>query len=340
MAEARYCSSCGGEVVAIVKPPSPRDAAPSKPVGAAEPRAGDAIRTVRTVMTAVGGLENVLMEPFVKSGGRKGKVGIRRVKARTQEAAEELRGLIESGEEVELLIAATLARPGRKGSGMLCITDRRMLLLEHGREPQAWDLDAITSPTMQASGLMSFQVGGKPFRLSKLTPATKADRVLSLLRRAPDASSSQLLGVNGKARVTVHWMSEEAPDAARVRIEGDFLGYAAAILDRELPGALQQIAKPDGGSWTVDVEGGRELPGHSYMAEPGRITITAQRLSETFDVRELRRCVQGCMNAAVEEGERRAASDKTRARRFPFRTRRPQQSLGPDASSARLDRLG
>ena len=204
---------------------------------------------------------------------------------------------------------------------MLCITDRRMLLLEHGREPQAWDLDAITSPTMQASGLMrkpepSFQVDGKPFRLSKLTPAAEADRVLSLLQRAPDASSSQLLGVNGKARVTVQWMGEEAPDAARVQIEGDFLGYAAAILDRELPGALQQIAKPDGGPWTVDVEGGRELPDHSYIAEPGRITITAQRLSETFDARELRRCVQGCVDAAVEEGERRAAEDETRARRF------------------------
>ncbi len=271
-------------------------------------------------MAAVGGLENVLMEPFVKSGGRKGRVGIRRVKARTQEAAEELRGLIESGEDVELLVAATLARPGRKGSGMLCITDRRMLLLEHGREPQAWDLDAITSPTMQASGLMSFQVGGRPFRLSKLTPATEAYRALSLLRGAPDASGSQVVSVNGKTRVTVHWMSGEEPDAARVRIEGDFLGHAAAILDRELPGALQQIAKPGGGSWTVDVEGGREPPGDGYMAEPGRITITAQQLSETFDVRELRRCVQGCMNAAVEEGERRAAEDKTRARRFLFRT--------------------
>jgi hypothetical protein len=258
------------------------------------------------------------MEPFVKPDGRVGKVGSR-VKARMHEVAEQLRGLIDAGEQVELLGVARLVQFGRKGSGTLCITDRRALFLEHGREPQAWDLDAITNPTIAASRLarkpaLSFQVDGQPFRLSKLTPAAEADRALSLLQRAPEVSSPQLLGANGRARVTVKRIGEEAPHAARVQIEGDFVGYAAAILDRELPAALQRIAKPDGGSWTVDVESGL-LPDNGHKAQPGRITITAERLSETFDARELGWCVQGCVDAAVEEGERRAAEDAAGARR-------------------------
>jgi hypothetical protein len=288
-------------------------------VASSEPRAADAIRTLRTVMTAVGRLEDVLMEPLAKTGRRMSRVGSR-VKARMHEVAEQLRGLIDPGELVELLVAATLVQPVRRGPGMLCITDRRVLLLEHGREPQAWGLDTITSPTIRASRLMrqpalSFQVDGKAFRLSKLTPAAEADRALSLLQRAPDASSSQLLGTNGKARVTVKRIGETAPHAARVEIEGDFKGYAAAILERDLPDALQRIAKPDGGAWTVDVEAGRELRGNGHKTRPARITITAQRLSETFDARELGWCVQGCVDAAVDEGERHAAEDEAQTSR-------------------------
>jgi hypothetical protein len=118
----------------------------------------------------------------------------------------------------------------------------------------------------------------------------------------------------GRADLT--WMPEVARGAARLRVGGHILGYAALILEDELPDKLTEISKFDGDLEVRVLAGDEVQVGDSVSVDWGIIEIVADRLTERFDPSDLRRTVQKAADEARLEGDLRAEQDEKRARQF------------------------
>ncbi|MDX6582288.1 MAG: hypothetical protein QOI10_1472 [Solirubrobacterales bacterium] len=111
-------------------------------------------------------------------------------------------------------------------------------------------------------------------------------------------------------------MPEVGPGAARLRVEGYFLGHAALILTEELPAKLADVSKFAGELQVTVIAGEALQVGGAVSLDWGSIEIVADRLTERFDPAELRRTLQKAVDEARLEGDRRAEQDESRAREF------------------------
>lgn len=99
----------------------------------------------------------------------------------------------------------------------------------------------------------------------------------------------------------------------RLDIEGFFERYAALLIEGDLPDDLKEIDGMPDEFISVQIEPGERKPGEF---QTGWITITAVNLEHRFEAAQLRKCIQECVDANAEAGDKLARAQAARAKHF------------------------
>jgi hypothetical protein len=133
----------------------------------------------------------------------------------------------------------------------------------------------------------------------------------------PDGEAERTVAHLQWGRATLRWAPDIHPRAAVLTVPAFIDGYPAKILDDALQVELPRLSRIDGEVLESSVTATRYWQdGGTTGADPGRLEIIADSLTERFDAGELQRRVDELADEAKLEGGLAAERDNNRAIAF------------------------